>query len=68
MNEEEEAATIRELQKEIELLRKGHTVGREKIMLEKAEIEKEIEKLKEAQEIEKAEWAKKLEEKNKQAR
>ena len=50
INEEQEAATIRELQKEIEQLKMTKTMGIEKVMLEKAEIEAEIEKLKQTQE------------------
>ena len=50
INEEQEAATIRELQKEIEQLKMTKTMGIEKAMIEKAEIEAEIEKLKQTQE------------------
>jgi len=46
----------------------GRSIGRERELLEKQEIENEIKKLKEAQELEKAEWAKKLQDRALQTR
>ncbi|CAG5112900.1 Oidioi.mRNA.OKI2018_I69.chr2.g7065.t1.cds [Oikopleura dioica] len=60
VNEEIEAATIRDLQREIELLKKNHTYSREYVMQEKQKYEEEIQRLKAQSEAEKMEWENEL--------
>jgi hypothetical protein len=61
VNEEIEASTIRDLQREIELLKRNHTYSREHVLQEKQKYEEEIQRLKAQSEAEKVEWENELE-------